>query len=498
MSKLERDDWYDIGRDVDWTLSYVKPEEAFPVDWTGTTGIDTAAWDAWDEPFRASYRDYVSTQREKDAGVYAVKEAFKRSGLYRKLEKGHQAAAQLHMGTTCQVEQMAVAMEARFGRFAPSGRWRNIAVYGMLDEIRHCQLDLAFAHDLLPESPRFDWTQKAFFTNEWGVLAVRHFFDDVMLDTNVVDAAIATNLTVEHGFTNMQFIAFAADAMEAGDLNFSNLLSSIQTDEARHAQQGFPTLDVLVKCDKKRAQELLDVSFWRSLRLFQTLTAPAMDYYTPLSRRKMSFKEFMMEWVIEHHLRMLEDYGLERPWYWDTFLTSLEHGGHAMHIGTWFWRPTLFWDPNGGVSPAERRWLNQKYPSWEDSWGYLWDTIIDNVRQGNLSKTLPETLPALCNLCQLPLGSALDRHHLQPYSQIHGGRLYHFCSEPCQWIFSLNPDRYAEHMNVVDRFCAGQIQPMNLQGGLQWMGITPDVMGDDCYGYAWAKNTETAAQEEER
>ena len=38
----------------------------------------------------------------------------------------------------------------------------------------------------------------------------------------------------------------------------------------------------------------------------------------------------------------------------------------------------------------------------------------------------------------------------------------------------------------VDRFLLGQIQPMNLGGGLQWMGITPEVMGDDAYAYRWA------------
>jgi toluene monooxygenase system protein A len=30
--------------------------------------------------------------------------------------------------------------------------------------------------------------------------------------------------------------------------------------------------------------------------------------------------------------------------------------------------------------------------------------------------------------------------------------------------------------------------PPDLGGGLQWMGLTPDVMGDDVYGYAWAKD----------
>jgi hypothetical protein len=135
------------------------------------------------------------------------------------------------------------------------------------------------------------------------VLAVKNFFDDIMLSADCVEAALAISLTVEHGFTNIQFVALAADAMAAGDINWSNLLSSIQTDEARHAQQGFPTLQVLMAHDPERAQQIVDVAFWRATRLFQILTGPAMDYYTPLRQRKQSFKEFI---VLEAERRRIE------------------------------------------------------------------------------------------------------------------------------------------------------------------------------------------------
>ena len=485
---LNRDDWYETSRDLDWTLSYVDPEAAFPTRWSGTDGIPAEAWQGWDEPFRVSYRDYVRIQREKESGVRAVSNALTRAGIYEKLDPAHVAASHLHMGTTCMVEHMAVTMQSRFCRFAPTPKWRNLGVFGMLDETRHTQLDLRFSHDLLKADPRFDWTQKAFHTNEWGVLAVKNFFDDVMLNADCVEAALATSLTVEHGFTNIQFVALAADAMAAGDINWSNLLSSIQTDEARHAQQGFPTLQVLIEHDPARAQKALDVAFWRSTRLFQTLTGPAMDYYTPLEQRKMSFKEFMLEWIVNHHERILEDYGLKKPWYWDQFLHSLENGHHAMHLGTWYWRPTLFWKPNAGVSRAEREWLNEKYPTWEENWGVLWDEIIRNVNHDRIQDTLPGTLPALCNLTQLPLGSAMSRHDLAPHQLVYRGRLYSFDSAVSQWCFEQDPERYAGHQTVVDRFISGQIVPADLAGGLQWMGLTPDVMGDDVYNYAWAKD----------
>jgi len=65
------------------------------------------AWDAWDEPYRVTFRDYVRVQREKEAGAHAVREALKRANIYEKLDPGHTASSQLHMGTTCMVEQMA-------------------------------------------------------------------------------------------------------------------------------------------------------------------------------------------------------------------------------------------------------------------------------------------------------------------------------------------------------------------------------------------------------
>lgn len=483
---LNRDDWYETSRDLDWTLSYVDPAEAFPTSWSGTGNVPAAAWERWEEPFRVAYRDYVRIQREKEGGVKAVSNALSRAGLFEKLDPAHVAASQLHMGGTCMVEHMAVTMQSRFCRFAPTPKWRNLGVFGMLDETRHAQLDMRFGHELLKADPRFDWTLKAFHTNEWGIIAVKNFFDDIMLNADCVEAALATSLTVEHGFTNVQFVALASDAMAAGDINWSNLLSSIQTDEARHAQQGFPTLEVLMEHDPERAQTALDVAFWRSTRLFQTLTGPAMDYYTPLEQRKLSFKEFMLEWIVNHHERILEDYGLKKPWYWDAFMRSLETGHHSMHLGMWWYRPTLFWKPNAGVSPEEREWLREKYPTWEADFGPIWDQIIANVQAGNIPATLPETLPVLCAVTQLPIGGESAPHELEEHKTEYQGRIYRFDSAISKWCFDQDPARYAGHQTVVDRFLAGEIQPPDLGGALGWMGLTPDVMGDDVYGYEWA------------
>ena len=51
----------------------------------------------------------------------------------------------------------------------------------MLDEIRHAQIQLYFAHEYVPKDRQFDWAHEAMFTKNWGTLAARHFFDDMLM-----------------------------------------------------------------------------------------------------------------------------------------------------------------------------------------------------------------------------------------------------------------------------------------------------------------------------
>ena len=87
-------------------------------------------------------------------------------------------------------------------------------------------------------------------------------------------------------------------------------------------------------------------------------------------------------------------------------MAGLDTWHHSQHLGVWYWRPTVWWKPQGGVSPEEREWLHGKYPRWEEQYGPIWDVIIGNINDDRMELTLPETLPWLCNLCHLPIGTA--------------------------------------------------------------------------------------------
>lgn len=492
MPQLARSEWYDLTRDMNWKFSYVTDEQVFPEELSKSFGVPTELWWTWDEPYKITYPEYVHIQAGKDAGVYSVNAVVNRSTLYEQLDPGWKSAILAHYGAVAVPEYTASIGEARMARFGRAAAWRNMATYGCLDETRHGQIQTYIPYTLLQKEPRADWAHRAFHTNEWGAIAARSLFDDMFAANDATSMAIQLTSTFETGFTNLQFLGMAADAMGVGDLEFSALISSIQTDEARHAQIGEPTMKVLAEAGKADIiQRLVDHMFWRSWKLFALLTGLSMDYYTPLEHRRHSFKEFMEEWINKQFLDLFRDLGLQKPWYWNShYQKELNWLHHAYHLGVWNWRPTVWWNPDAGVSPAERDWLEEKYPGWNDSFGKMWDVITDNVRAGDIPLTLPETLPMVCNMCHIPVCTPAGRaagflDDPEPVIHDYQGRRYNFCSEPCKWIFTLNPARFRGHLGIVDRFVGGMIQPPDLVGALYYMGIT--IPGDDATNFAWAE-----------
>lgn len=500
MPRLARSEWYDLARDMNWTLSYVEEDQVWPEELSNSYGVAGEKWWGWDEPYKITYTEYVHNQVGKDAAVYAVNSVLNRSRIFEELDPGWKSAIIAHYGAVAVPEYLAGIAEARMGRFGRAAAWRNMALYGTLDETRHGQIQTYVPYGLLDKEPRMDWAHKAMHTNEWGAIAARSLFDDMFTANDAVSTAIQLTFTFETGFTNLQFLGMAADAMNVGDVDFSSLISSIQTDEARHSQQGEPTIKILVENGQKEtAQALVDSMFWRTWHVFALLTGLSMDYYTPLEHRTHSFKEFMDELIVKQFVDQFRDFGLELPWYWEKyFLPEREWLHHAYHLGVWFWRPTVWWNPDAGVSPAERDWLEEKYPGWNDGIGKNWDVITNNVRAGKLELSLPETFPMVCNMCQIPIctptGYAMGRlDSPKPFVvDVDNARLT-FCSEPCRSIYMGNIERYGGHMTLIDRFVSGKIQPASLPGALMYMGMSFEELGVDATNYAWAFEERSAS-----
>jgi toluene monooxygenase system protein A len=492
MPKLNRDDWLDLARKLDWNYSYVREEDAFPEPVSGRPWLSHAEWQDWDETYRTTYAEYVATQSAKDATVQAVREAVGHAEDFGKLDRSWLNVLKMHAATMTFTEFAAVTGNLRAARFGRDGAWRSAATFGALDEVRHTHIPLLLMHELLPWEPQFDWTHRLFHTNNWLAIAARHLVDEMVVGTDPIEFAIATNVVLETGFTNLQFIGLSAMSHEVGDRMFETMVTSIQTDEARHAQIGHPVLATLIRHDRERAQYLIDKWFWRSWSFFAVITGFSMDYLTPLAHRRSSFKEFMQEWIIDQFQRTLTAFDLKRPWYWDRFIEDLDIYHHMLYASTYTYRASVWFD-FALPGPEERAWLRAKYPRTWDLLEPVWERIIERWRKcgpGMEWYTQGGTPMAFCDLCQLVLSHGTPHENAARVIE-HEGEKYVFCSEPCAWIFSREPERYAHHKGVVKRMLTGEAPANLVELTRKYFELTPEVWGKDIrhgkYPWLWSE-----------
>lgn len=493
---LNRDDWHDLARKLDWELSYVEESEAFPPEIAGRPALPAEAWSGWDEPYRTTYAEYVANQHAKEAALVALRQAIGKAEDVTQLDPLWRNAVKLHAATLPLAEFAAVVGNLRAARFGRDSAWRTTATFGALDELRHTQIPLLMIHEWLDVDPQLDWTHRFFHTEDWVAIAARHFADELLLASDPIEFAIGTNFVFETGFTNLQFIALASVAHRVGDRMFEKMVQSIQTDEARHAQIGSPVLETILAHDRERAQYLVDKWFWRSWLFFAVVTGFAMDYLTPVERREVSFGEFVQEWILDQFQRSLDALGLARPWYWDTFLSAIDTYHHMVYASAYTHRATVWFDM-ALPGPAEQEWLARKYPRTWPSLQPIWTRVADRCSAAGPGvewHTHGATPVGFCELCQLVLCGGTPEHNTAEVLR-YRDRSYVFCSAPCRWIFEQEPERYAAHHGVVARILAGEA-PANLIALLHWFGLSESTWGKDIQrgAYPWAKTPDGGAE----
>lgn len=486
-SSVRRSEWISDVRKLDWDFSYVSEEEIYPPEVCGTS-LSVAQWAEWDEPFKTLVSEYMAIQCDKDHSVYAVRDAINAKSSLKNLAPEWLSSLKFHSAVLPLGEFAAVIGNLRAARFAKNSAWRNTALLGALDELRHTQIPLLLMHDLVRFDEQFDWTHKFYHSKNWVSIAARHMIDELLLMANPVEFALATNFVFETGFTNLQFVGLSSLAQSVGDHVFEKMVKSIQTDEARHAQIGPSVLSVIVQHDKDYAQFILDKWFWRSWHLFSVLTGFSMDYLTPLNKRKKSFKEFMEEWVMDQYLSSLSQYGLEKPWYWDTFLESVETYHHMVYLSAYSYRATVWFDMVV-PGPEERNWLEEKYPKSFPRIRECWEQIDRHWQKADVGLEFAvhgTAIVGFCDLCQIVLCEGSPDYNKAVVVQ-RGGRKYILCSEPCRWIFETEFEKYGQHKNLVARVLEGEA-PGNLMEMIsRYFGLKYGTWGKDMYrgDYPW-------------
>ena len=488
---LERSEWYDIARDTNWTPSYVSREALFPPEMGDPYGIPIEEWETFDEPYKVSYREYVTIQREKDSAAYSVKAALARSKFYEQADEGWACVLKLHYGAVALTEYQLASSRRGCPASARRRRCATCRSTACSTSCGHTQLQLFFPHELVHLDRQYDWAHEAQHSKNWAVLGGRHAFDDIMMTRDAVTSSIMVSFAFETALTNLQMIGLSTDAANMGDHTFSNLITSIQSDEARHAQLGTPTIEIMIRNGrKKEAQLAMDIALWRVWRLFSITVGIPMDYYIPLEQRHMSFKEFharvgdqpvgaagagprpgaaVVLGHLPHRHRQPPPLSAGRHLVMaaDGLVESAGRGGaQGARVA------------RGEISRLERELRKLLGRDHQQS--------APGARGEDASPVHPDH-PATC--ARSPISHRPGPEWgARAYQREYGERRYNFCTEVCRRIFDTEPERYKDHESIVDRMYSGEIDPPTLDNVLIYMGIgVISEGGRDGHDYRWVE-----------
>ena len=418
MALLKREEWQGFVRDVDWTPTYVDDEAIYPEWHIGTGKVPREAWldvggglqgqlpRVRRDPAGEGGRPRTPSRRRCSARTHSTTST--RAGSPRR--RCTSAASR-----SC--EYAAVLAELKMARF---GLERRVAQHGRVRR--------SSTRSGTPRSPRSSATSSSPRTRSTtgrrrpstpttgSPIALRNLFDGMMIAPNVVDLAIAAAVHVRDRVH--QPAVRRAGGRRAGvrrrQLRQHDLLDPDRRGPAlpagrpdagdpRRARPGpRPVGDRQERSGARPARSPPSPGpRWTTTRRSSTASSPTGSSWRSGSSTSSSAR--------------IEDYGLKKPWYWDEFMQGLDTWHHALHMGLWYWRPTLWWKPEGRrVARTSATGCRRSTRTGRRSTATSGTSSSTTSTPGNIEATLPETLPWLCSTCHLPCCNATQSRSTAP------------------------------------------------------------------------------------
>lgn len=449
----------ETSRGLYWEPTYVERDAIYPRKYVPqATRIRAKNWDQWDDPFRMFYREYVRIQAKKEVSYHSIADANSRFEVANGIDQRWIEGMKLYMVALSNTENFSSNLMMRMARFIPSPSFSQAAMYQAIDEVRHGQNDVNYLRWINRRQEGMeDWMQ--WFQSHWLLQSARIGFENLYAG-DPFEMIVAVNGVFEAGWTNLLFVANPAVAVANGDIMFGQHQLTTQTDETRHIAMGMTGLRMMLEADERNVpvvQEWFDKWSWLLHRLVGGPTSIFIDYFG--KKKVMSYKEAFQHYYLKNYIEgLIQDLGplgLKPPRFLKTMLEENEIYSHAV------WK-NIYEGKNVNLHQVEvpdreeRQWFSEKYPLF----GVLYQSFWEAAEQGE-ELTLPTTF-LHCKVCQFPLIFVDAENKPTMRWKTHGARKHYFCSEPCEWVFDLEPEKYAAVMTQDEMFAGGIVKPDEL------------------------------------
>jgi hypothetical protein len=440
---------HDKVKGLEWTPTYFEPETKYQTRFH----IPKKAKD----PFRHLIRDYMAMEMEKDNRQYGFLDGAVRMDNPNQVTERFAEAMKPAMAILPFAEYAAGKCQGLLISAVDNEELRNGYLMQMLDEVRHVQQEMYLGRYYMKhyhDPSGFDISQKG-FGGHFLASAGRAFFETFVAG-DPIECSISLQVVGETAFTNPLFVAFPNTAAANGDHATPSVFLSIQSDEARHMANGYATLVTVLSDDRNLPliQEALDKYFWRGHIFIDAFLGTLTDYFS--ANRVGAYKNMWQQWIMEDwvgsFIARLEKFGLKAPRWLPQAQENINWVNHSAAMAAYALWPIAFWRYD---APAEkdREWFESQYPGWNTHYGKFWEaySTMTDPKQGQIPAQLFPSLPPLCQVCQMPC--VFPRPDISWARVVEkAGKKRAFCSEPCEWMFDLEPQRYLGYQNWYERF----------------------------------------------
>jgi toluene monooxygenase system protein E len=242
VAVLNRDDWYDIACDVEWTLSYVAKEDACPAERQGAAGI----------------------------GHQDAAEAFVDQALA-DIDRRHSPRWLFALGTLLTPQRYPVhglqMLAAYVAQMAPSSDLTNAAAFQATDELRRVQ---RIAHrtrqlDLAHPALGFGRTERSTFETHPRWQAARAAIEALLVAFEWDEAFTALELVIKPAYDEIFVRQLAEACRRAGDELDALVLDSLWRDAERTRRWSTALVRFALSRADNRAAFEHHVARWRPL-----------------------------------------------------------------------------------------------------------------------------------------------------------------------------------------------------------------------------------------
>jgi methane monooxygenase component A alpha chain len=418
------------------------------------------------EQFKLIVKEYCRMEEEKDQRQYgSLLDALARMDVGSRIEPRWAETMKAVATVLESGEYAAISGSAILWNATRSPELKNGYLSQVMDEVRHTvqtgYVNSYMAKHTYDPAGHADARRIRYMSPIWKT--AKRAATDGFVAGDPVECSLNLQLVAEACFTNPLIVALTEWAAANGDEITPTVFLSIETDELRHMANGYQTIVSVIDYPEnhKYLQTDLENTFWIQHKLLSPFIGAALEYgaVNKVEPWVVTWDRWVYQDWASIWLGRLSKFGIKTPRNLPEAKQEAYWGHHSTALGA-----RALWPLAGfrveAPNAKDMEWFEKYYPGWYARYGSMYDAWQGMGFEDPGSHFIPYQWVKdnnlrlyICRTCQLPtvmpdMAAAAGKTRVLEYD----GRLHALCSDHCERMFFMEPERYKNTLNFFEEF----------------------------------------------